>query len=257
MKQLLRFTLIALSCSFIIPGCDKNNDDDGYYIEATINGQHWRGTTDNGFIATNASEAMRVDVSGLTTGSYTFFTAPAIGGSQVVLPGVVHLAYMDATAIDSKLTLRWSSMFETNVKHYEIERALRSDPNTFFTMGQVNAQGTSTTQVNYTFNTFGAEPTPSLNGYYFRIKVVKLDNSWIYSNVQLIGGIRYSGLPMISFMKNGRVYYCLDNNQNQLTITSAHTNGDGPRKGTFSFRYKDENGNIINVTNGKFHLGAL
>jgi hypothetical protein len=253
MKQLLPFSLLLLLFAFLFPACGKDKNEDGFYIEATINGRSWKGTGTSRLIAINSADnsQMQIATNTLPVGSYNFFTNIARGVS-FSQPSVVQLTNIQVGAYDSRLTIKWLSQFETNVARYEIQRA-QGNANTFFVMGSVPAQGTSTTQVDYQLPIIGTETFLNQQTEYYRIRIIKTDSSFIYSGVMAQGGLDGTH-PMISYLKNGKMYYCLDNNMNNVTITARDNTPDGWRKGTFSFDYKDENGNVVQVRNGKFRL---
>lgn len=253
MKQLQQFSLFFLLCSLLFPACEKDKNEDDFYIEATINGQPWKGSGSSKFTAVNSSDNSRMQIAlgNFPVGNYTFFTNPA-GGHSFSQPGVVQLTNIRIGAYDSRLTVKWSSQFETNVARYEIQRA-RGNANTFFAVGTVPAQGTSTTQTDYQLPVIDAETFLNEQMEYYRIRIVRTDSTFIYSAVTAMSGLD-ANHPMISFLKNGKMYYCLDNNMNNLAITTRDNSLFGWRKGTFSFDYKDENGNIVQVRNGRFRL---
>jgi len=94
------------------------------------------------------------------------------------------------------VTLRWSTKEEAGISHFEIERSV--DNKTFKYLGTKKSHGFAST---YTFtddNVFNKEDSPdhnlSSNSFIYRIKIVKKDNRYDYSNtvnvVHKISGIQ-------------------------------------------------------------------
>lgn len=246
---LLSFLLIASLSS--LSSCKKNKNEgrkaDELYIDAKINGQDWNSTSVNNNIAT-AGDGSRIQIYFGTnqTGTFSFFTHP-VTGTQVSLPGI-EIMNMRLGAYDSRFTVKWSTVLETNISKFEIQRSPNGTDWT--TLGSVHAAGNSSQQVDYSFADEEASHFYSDAGRYYRIKVIKTDASYIYTTTFFTLGILPSP-AIITYIKNNKAYYSLDNNQNQITITEVKPGGN--RKGTFSFTYKDAGGNNVLVT-GSFHL---
>ncbi|MDZ7265823.1 MAG: hypothetical protein ONB48_00620 [candidate division KSB1 bacterium] len=79
----------------------------------------------------------------------------------------------------NKVTLKWTSEAEINLKGFEIERGL--DDKTFERIAVVEAKGSATTKTDYVYEDNTVFKS-SLRVYYYRLKIVDRDGSFTYSN---------------------------------------------------------------------------
>ncbi len=248
---MLRVLLLVCVISYL-SGCEKD-EEDGFYIEANINGQHWRGSSTGDFLAINGNDnsKMLILIAPIADGSYNFYTNNISAGT-FILPNLIRMVGIQPGAYDSKLQVKWVTESETNIARFELQRS--TNTSTFTTIGSVTGQGTSTTRKEYqiTDSVFTNLLPTAEELVYYRIKIIKTDNSFYYTSS--FEADYLEGSAQIIYLKNGRLYYARDNGQNQITFTSINSTNIGEKKGSFSFSFKDETGNIVNVTDGKFHL---
>jgi surface protein len=106
------------------------------------------------------------------------FSNFAMGGSANALP--VNFTSFTAEAMTpSMANIKWSTSFEENTSHYEIQRS--TDGVQWMSIGQTDAAGFSHETSNYTFVDF----TPEAVNYY-RLKQVDVDGTVDYSAIRLL-----------------------------------------------------------------------
>lgn len=117
-------------------------------------------------------------------GSGYLFTAPFTGFSyyflvdaSVVLP--VTLLSFDGNAGNNNILLRWKTSSEHNSKYFDIEKS--TDGINFYSLGLTQAAGNSAVTLNYNYT--DNQPV-ALN--YYRLKLIDVDNKFIYSSTILI-----------------------------------------------------------------------
>lgn len=81
--------------------------------------------------------------------------------------------------LNNNIILDWSTSAETNSKYFDLQKS--NDGYDFYSIGTVNAFGTSNFQHNYTFTD---KQVNQLN--YYRLKMVDIDGHFIYSKTILI-----------------------------------------------------------------------
>lgn len=99
--------------------------------------------------------------------------------SACILSAVLPLHLLSFTAVENgnKITLNWITAGEINTNFFAIERS--NDGNTFRGLGQVQASDSSSLQKNYVF--IDQQPLQGTN--FYRLKMVDLDNTFIYSKI--------------------------------------------------------------------------
>lgn len=110
-------------------------------------------------------------------GSITSFSSFYIGSSNITLP--VELISFRGALQGNATLLQWETANETNTAHFEVERSI--DNNNFAAIGTVDANGNSTTTIQYSYVDNDAANQPA-NVIYYRLKIVDIDGSYTYSN---------------------------------------------------------------------------
>ena len=88
----------------------------------------------------------------------------------------IQIINLEANALQDSVLLAWTSNFEDSVDYYEIQRG--ENIWNYETIGQVDASGTSTNPIDYTF----VDTQPKTGLMYYRIKGYRLDQAFNYSN---------------------------------------------------------------------------
>ena len=141
-------------------------------------------TTAATMAAANAGNTVVVTTSFASYGTGDVFTASFSGFGKfflidagVALP--VTLLSFDGRLNNNSILLNWSTSSELNSKYFDLEKS--SDGTNFYSIGTVNAAGTSTIQRNYNFT------DRQVNEFnYYRLKMVDIDGHFIYSKTVLI-----------------------------------------------------------------------
>jgi hypothetical protein len=95
----------------------------------------------------------------------------------IIVP--VSLLNFQGQLVNNHIDLDWNTASEQNSKYFEIQKSL--DGMNFFTIGNVNASGNSSSQRNYHFTD---EKVAELN--YYRLKMSDADGHFIYSKIILV-----------------------------------------------------------------------
>ncbi len=99
------------------------------------------------------------------------------------------IQYFTAKNEPDAILLEWKTGSEDNLNRFEIERAA-SDPNNFVQVGTVSAIGSNS----YYYFKDELTMTPSPPLYYYRLKLVNNNGSYVYSNTitvtHIISGVR-------------------------------------------------------------------
>ncbi len=111
----------------------------------------------------------------------------------VAFSGAV-ISNFEAEAGFNKVTLKWSTMIESNLKGFEIQRS--TDSKTFQKVGFVNAVGNSTEKKDYKYEDTTVFK-PAATTYYYRIKLLNEDGTHSFFNkviqvVPQISGVRHT-----------------------------------------------------------------
>lgn len=118
------------------------------------------------------------------SGSFsTGFSGFAIGdpGLSAALP--IELLSFDGRNISNDILLEWTSASEQNTDKIIVERSL--DGKTFVEIGEKEAQGNSVMLINYSF----LDKYLDYGRYYYRLKMVDLDESYEYSKIVSVAQI--------------------------------------------------------------------
>lgn len=96
------------------------------------------------------------------------------------------LLEFDAYRTPSSVELKWTTVNETNVSHFEAERSF--DGKSFSVAGSVNAtnNGKSTS---YQFSDKNEMAVNTTNGVYYRIKMIDKDGKYSYSSVKKLAAV--------------------------------------------------------------------
>lgn len=87
---------------------------------------------------------------------------------------------LSAALTGNDVSLNWKTLSEVNSKSFEIERS--TDGINFAKVGEKAAAGYSTTDLNYNF----IDPNMTANVYYYRLRMVDMDNGFKYSNTAIV-----------------------------------------------------------------------
>ena len=115
-----------------------------------------------------------ISASSLT--SFSFLT-----GSDATVPLPVKLMDFTGSRTLNDALLKWTTASEINSNVFEIERSF--DGNNFIITGSVNASENSTTPLSYHFNDKDVFINNTSDMFYYRLKMVDLGGSFIYSNI--------------------------------------------------------------------------
>ena len=255
MKHLFLKFFLVIVLSTLLSDCVKNSDD-GFYIEAEINGVKWKGDNQpgdlyaNGYLAVGGNSSMKLWINtptGRPPQTFNFSSYDTLKLSNFSYKDtLIYNCFL--SMLDSKVKLNLNTIIEKGIDHFEIEQA-KEDMN-YKLVGSIPATGTSTSLKQYSLTLENVDLL-NLGRVYQRIKTVTKSGTWIYSSITLF--YFSPGTPQAAWYTDGKLYMPLDNNQSKVTITAY---GPGPRemRGTFSFNYVNETGDTIRVTNGNFHV---
>jgi len=113
------------------------------------------------------------------------FLLAAIG----VLYAATELQYFTAKSEPDAILLEWKTGLEDNLNRFEIERAA-SDPNNFIQIGTISAIGSNS----YYYYRDEMQMNNVIPIYYYRLKLVNNNGSYVYSNTisvtHIISGVR-------------------------------------------------------------------
>ncbi|OKL38397.1 hypothetical protein A3841_06660 [Pontibacter flavimaris] len=94
-----------------------------------------------------------------------------------VYDAITEVVRFDGEFVNGAVQLAWETAAEANLSHFEVERA--PDMETFEKLGDVAAAGNSNVPLSYTFT--DVDPLSGIG--YYRLKIVKLDGKYTYSNI--------------------------------------------------------------------------
>ena len=97
-----------------------------------------------------------------------------------VYDALTELVRFEGTYNNGSVLLSWETMVEAGLSHFEVERA--PDMETFEKLGEVEAAGNSNNQLSYNFT----DPDPLPEKGYYRLKIVKEDGKFTYSNIIMV-----------------------------------------------------------------------
>jgi hypothetical protein len=87
---------------------------------------------------------------------------------------------LSGTLNGNNVSLNWKTLTEVNSKSFEIERS--TDGINFVKVGEKAAAGYSVSDINYSH----IDPNMTASIYYYRLKMVDLDNRFTYSNLAIV-----------------------------------------------------------------------
>ncbi len=121
--------------------------------------------------------------------------------SQGSLPAsIIDLA---ANYNSNKVTVKWTTTFEVNCNHFEVERS--TDGISFKTIGTVKGQGTSTIRHEYQLEDEVKNNTVAKNDLYYRLKQVDADQKATYTKVLVVRVYQTKSLQSVSVTPNPAV----------------------------------------------------
>ncbi len=137
--------------------------------------------------------------------------------------------YADGEGFNQKVVvLDWRTVSEIDTDFFEIERS--EDGENFTAIGQVKASGTTTAAIDYTFT----DATPLKEQGYYRLRLVRLDGTFIYSSTILV----QDRSPIASSF---RVYPNPAARGHELTIKISNM----PESEEVTFRITDATGKLV------------
>jgi hypothetical protein len=98
------------------------------------------------------------------------------------------------------VNLKWTTTFELNNDHFEIERS--TDGSTFSSVGSVKGQVNSAVKHTYQFNDDVSRSFLNKNDVYYRLKQVDLDGKASYTKVLVVRVYRTKSLQSLSVTPN-------------------------------------------------------
>lgn len=125
-----------------------------------------------------------------------------------------------------KADLSWTSFYEINTDHYELERAV--DKSYFAKFATITAAGSSSSIHNYTYT----DPEPVTGPYevpsprYYRYKLIFKDGTYRYSNIASVGLVGYNNqiLHVYPNPTTGPVTVSFSSNKNQRVVLQVTDN---------------------------------
>lgn len=92
----------------------------------------------------------------------------------------VELAKFTAIPKDRSIDLKWQTLSEIDFSHFVIERS--ADGSNFERLTSMMSVGSTNASTNYSYN----DPSPFNGWNYYRLKMVDLDGSYEYSNIEVV-----------------------------------------------------------------------
>jgi len=111
---------------------------------------------------------------------------------QVSTPLPLTLTSFTATEDDGAVIVKWTTAFEQNASHFEVQRGI--DGSVFTTIGKMAAAGNSRMPLDYQL----PDPAPGVGKIYYRLKMVDLDAAAAYSRVVAVNLTDRLMAPVIS-----------------------------------------------------------
>jgi hypothetical protein len=186
-------TLDIYDNSFVTVG----NENNVYYNWADYNYQHNSNA--------NSNSAKAYATAGLPmncgTGYAHSCSNPSLYGPSTLSSGVssgstlpvVLDAFTAVLNSNHTVMLDWNTQQEINFSHFSIQRS--ADGENWNEIGTLEAKGNSEVQIDYSFT--DEQPLSGTN--YYRLALVNLDNSYVYSEVKVL---HTSAIAQISFFPN-------------------------------------------------------
>ena len=108
-------------------------------------------------------------------GETRHITYPYMGADEATISLPIELTSFAAASKGNDVELTWQTATEKNSSYFEVQR--KTDEANWTTIGKVNAAGTTTEKVKYSFTEKDVKGTLA----YYRLKMVDLDGSYSYS----------------------------------------------------------------------------
>ena len=255
MKFVRTKVFIGIVISIFLSYCVKDSDNSSS-VEAEINGVKWRGNLvddplDGYMVAGDNNSKMKFWIKSDSIQTFNFFSNASLNKPQFLYKDTT-LIYSFIGAYDSRMKVRLETAFENDIDRFEIEQANRqSSPTVFKLVGTIPATGTSTSLKQYSL-ALDNIALEDLGNLIHRIKVITKSGAYRYSPSTYYN-FRHGKAQIALYTSDNKLYFALDNDQNQMSITSVGPNAN-EKTGTFSFNYLNEAGDTVRVKNGKFHL---
>ncbi len=154
----------------------------------------WFITKDNAISGT--PDQCGATTTGLQRGGFSGFSEFGVAGADIVLP--LELLNFSARPYNNELIrLNWETASESNTSHFEIERS--TDGIQYYKINTVAAAGNSNQNLVYTIDDKDVERNRL---YYYRLKMVDMDQTFTYSNVQSAKIIADDNTPSFTILAN-------------------------------------------------------
>jgi Bacterial Ig domain/Secretion system C-terminal sorting domain len=128
---------------------------------------------------------------------------------------------------NGKVNVKWTSTFEVNSDHFEIQRS--TDGINFKTVGSIKGQGISSIKHEYQFDDDVKQSTLNKNDLYYRLKQVDLDTKASLSKVLVVRVYQTKSLQSVSVTPNptfNDIKVNLQLNENSyIVLKVANSNG--------------------------------
>jgi hypothetical protein len=134
----------------------------------------------------------------------------------------VSIVDLSATYNNGIVLVKWTTTFEINNDHFEIERS--TDGTNYKTVGTVKGQGTSSISNNYQYSDEVRQNTINKNDLYYRLKQVDLDGKATYSKVLIVRVYQTRALQSVSVTPNptyNDIKVSLQLNENSYIVTKV------------------------------------
>jgi len=112
----------------------------------------------------------------------------------------VTLTDFGAVYSDDKVNIKWTTTFELNNDHFDVERS--TDGLSFKTVGTVKGQGTTSIKHDYQFNDDVSKNVLNKNDIYYRLKQVDADGKSVSTKVLIVRVYRTKTLQSLSITPN-------------------------------------------------------
>lgn len=134
---------------------------------------------------------------------------------------------LGATYSNGKVAVKWTSTFEINNDHFEVERS--TDGINYKMVGTVKGQGTSSIKHEYEFDDEVKQNMVSKNDLYYRLKQVDIDTKSTYTKVLVVRVYFTKSLQSVSVTPNptfNDIRVNLQLNENSyIVLKVANSNG--------------------------------
>lgn len=116
--------------------------------------------------------------------------------------GALPVTIVDFGAVyeNNKVNVKWTTTFELNNDHFEVERS--TDGTTFTSVSSVKGQGNSASRHDYQFNDDVSKSVLNKNDMYYRLKQVDLNGKGSFTKVLVVRVYRTKSLQSLSVTPN-------------------------------------------------------